>query len=1183
MRADSNVAPSPRGTPLRAGQELGPFTILREIGRGSWAIVYDAAHRVSGEVVALKWMFDADATAALKREFRIARGLVHPNLVRLHEMHHEQAGAFFTMERVLGGDIVSRCLRVQDAEARLKLVRRLFGDLAEALEYLHSAAVIHRDIKPANVLVDASDRVVVVDFGLAESVGAAGGKGFSGTFAYAAPERLHGHRATPGSDWYSFGVLLFEALSGALPYSRNTNAAMMARLEGKRVDVAGKLPVAALELAPLLEHLLEPAPAQRADAHAVFGALAPPPLSSTTRSRARVRARRGPFVGRADARAFVLERLRPGGTLAITGPSGIGKTALVRSVLEGLGTDCVALRSQCHPRENVPFNAFDGAVAALLERARRAASPENSADVELIERVFERPAHGPSALRDDVASSSVVASALARLLGAVTRAPPERDGQGGPAAAPLLVLVIDDVQWADRDSCALFEHLLGAPGWRATWVVIARGGHADIPAPIRSRIRDTDTLELGPLDAESSVSLLRSVAPELSEERAIALAGLAGCQPLSLVELARWTEAVAPPGTVAELMLSAAEARTVGQRDLLARLAVHDGPIDSEVLVAVESTALARAYDLLDVGLVEFERTSTRYVVRIRHAEMADAVRATLDIDALAAAHLDLARAYERARPDQADARFRHLARAGRPEAAAVIGLEAARQLRDRVALHLAIERYKWLLANGGGAVDELVVLRELAETQGRAGEAMDAGETYLALAARSPRRARELRRAAAEQLLRAGESRRGRALLERCLEEVGLRAPTSRVAQAAWIVAGRARIRARSLSQPLDRRPDAVTRARLEVAWSAGLGLNLVDVVSSMLAQVQFTDLALGAGSAEQIARAVGVEYSYAMMTGGPLSAGRARDLELAMERLEGHVPEPYARGMMELSRGAGDFFRGRIHDVPARLARSRSLFQASLGQKSWELANCAMYEAWALIEQGELERVSREVPECVRLASARGDALYKQCFVGGPCSVAWLVEGRVDDLVAALDAIPRSGEMSQSAFFEIVARTRADFYRNEPRAAWRRLASMWPRIERSGFLSLRWMRLTLAVLFVQAAIGARDADALRAAEHWVRKIERIDHPAARAWSIVLGASLRAAQSSTGGLDRRTELALGDAERRFESAGFSLSARATGHVRAKLAGSPSAPWPACVASPDAFARAVFGPAPGLG
>jgi serine/threonine protein kinase len=333
-------------SPLSPGQDIGPFTILREIGRGSWAIVYDAVHRTSREVVALKWMLDASTTPALKREFRIARGLSHPHLVRLHEMYQEPLGAFFTMDRVLGGDIVTRCQRVRDVEARLKLVRRLFADLAAALEHLHGAAVVHRDIKPANVLVDSSDHVVVVDFGLAESVGAPGTKGFSGTFAYASPERLRGHRATPSSDWYAFGVLLFEALVGALPYSRNTNAALMARLEGKRVEVRSKIPRPADDLAPLIEHLLEPTPALRAEAPVVLRALGRTPS----------RSRRGGFVGREDARAWLDERVRAGGAIAVTGASGMGKTALVRAVSDGLGPEFILLRSQCHPRENVPFN-----------------------------------------------------------------------------------------------------------------------------------------------------------------------------------------------------------------------------------------------------------------------------------------------------------------------------------------------------------------------------------------------------------------------------------------------------------------------------------------------------------------------------------------------------------------------------------------------------------------------------------------------------------------------------------------------------------------------------------------------------------------------------------------------------------------------------------------------------------
>src|SRR5258708_34359729 len=124
-------------------------------------------------------------------------------------------------------------------------------------------------------------------------------------------------------------------------------------------------------------------------------------------------------------------------------------------------------------------------------------------------------------------------------------------------------------------------------------------------------------------------------------------------------------------------------------------------------------------------------------------------------------------------------------------------------------------------------------------------------------------------------------------------------------------------------------------------------------------------------------------------------------------------------------------------------------------------------MSPLWAALEWASLTDFADGFPDLFRIGPARGARLYRQCFIGGPCGVAWLVQDQPDDLVRLLDGLPTpGGPFQQPHFFDLVARVRLELYLGRGEAAWGRLAAAWPSIRRSGFLLLRWFRLTLGIL---------------------------------------------------------------------------------------------------------------------
>ena len=238
--------------PLRPGETLvGRFTVVRLIAHGGMGAVYEATDGVLRTRVALKLIRrriaeDGTAMERFRREVLLARQVSHPNVCRVHELYEATTAAgeriqFLTMELLSGGTLARRLARegaIATAEA-LPLVRQMCAGLAAA----HAEGVIHRDFKSGNImLVSRADdstertRVAITDFGVARAFSAPEGEetltgeaAVLGTPAYMAPEQVTGGEVTPATDIYALGVVLYEIVTGKLPFLGDTPLAAAAR------------------------------------------------------------------------------------------------------------------------------------------------------------------------------------------------------------------------------------------------------------------------------------------------------------------------------------------------------------------------------------------------------------------------------------------------------------------------------------------------------------------------------------------------------------------------------------------------------------------------------------------------------------------------------------------------------------------------------------------------------------------------------------------------------------------------------------------------------------------------------------------------------------------------------------------------------------------------------------------
>ena len=214
----------------------GRYEILGLLGMGGMGAVYRAHDRELGEVVALKMLrpelgFDPDALAQFRKEVRLARRVTHRNVGRTYDLGEADGHRFLTMELV-SGESLSDLL---DRERVLPAARtmQIAADICEGLAAAHAAGVIHRDLKPANVMLAHDGRIVVMDFGIASAVGESEESWMrtAGTPAYMAPEQVQALDDVDGSvDQYALGTMMYEMLTGALPFEGHTLAAVAARL-----------------------------------------------------------------------------------------------------------------------------------------------------------------------------------------------------------------------------------------------------------------------------------------------------------------------------------------------------------------------------------------------------------------------------------------------------------------------------------------------------------------------------------------------------------------------------------------------------------------------------------------------------------------------------------------------------------------------------------------------------------------------------------------------------------------------------------------------------------------------------------------------------------------------------------------------------------------------------------------
>jgi tetratricopeptide (TPR) repeat protein/tRNA A-37 threonylcarbamoyl transferase component Bud32/DNA-binding Lrp family transcriptional regulator len=516
----------------------GRYAVLKKLGEGGKGVVYKARDTVLNRVVAIK-VLKTSATgeegfSRFMREAQAVGKLNHPNIVTIHDIGKEDGKQFFVLEFVDGMSLRELMGTYPEGKCDIQAVLRIGIDVCRALEYAYSQGILHRDVKPENVMITRDDTTKLMDFGLAKMLGQPSltEEGIIvGTVAYVAPEIALGRGADARSDLYSFGAVLYEAVTGKPPFvGEDSVKVIFSHIHDYPVSPSRLNPKVPQALADCIMRLLEKEPEKRyqtaADLLKVLRDIAegflrevyvPSGKSAVVVPSSRpIAAKEIQLVDRAEEMNLLREAVDravrgEGGLVFLCGEAGIGKTRLARELrayahLRGMRVlygRCPALfRMDGVP----PYVLWSEVVRDYLENC----SPE-----QLYRVVGFYPA--------EVAK---VVPELRQKLGAIPQSfpiSPEMEQNRLFEAfsqfvsniskeAPLLV-VLDDLQWTDSTSLLLL-HYLARGAYRSSLLLLGAYRNTDIDSkhPLTAVLTELNRERL-----LQSVSLKRMSLNDISE------------------------------------------------------------------------------------------------------------------------------------------------------------------------------------------------------------------------------------------------------------------------------------------------------------------------------------------------------------------------------------------------------------------------------------------------------------------------------------------------------------------------------------------------------------------------------------------------------------------------------------------------------------------------------------------